>query len=123
LFGGEDAFDKPPPLHESEPALEEREPAQLYEFPSLERLHLFDSDDLLPSGAFLLLSSEGSVHVWLGAAHAQQLAPGEEPQAAAARVAAAAAAGGVPVPAGASVQVELEGAESAAFWSAFEVTC
>ena len=107
----------PPP-----PALEEREPPALYEFPSLERLHLFDSDDLQPGHAFLLLSGEGSVHVWLGAQHTQQLAPGDEPQAAAARVAAAAAAGGVPVPAGACVQVELEGAESAAFWSAFDIS-
>ena len=84
-----------------------------------QRLHLFDSDDLQPSGAFLLLSPDGPVHVWLGANHTQQLAPGDAPEAAAARVAADAAAGGVPVPAGACVQVELEGAESAAFWTAF----
>ena len=80
---------------------------------------MFDSDDLLPSGAFLLLSREGSVHVWLGAQHTQSLAPGDEPHAAAARVAATAAAGGVPVPADAPVLVELAGSESSAFWSNF----
>ena len=68
----------------------------------------------------MLLSAEGSVHVWLGADHAQQLGPGDAPQEAAARVAAAAAAAGVPVPTGATVQVELDGRESAAFWNAFE---
>ncbi len=83
---------------------------------------MFDSDDLLPSGAFLLLSAEGAVHVWLGAAHTRLLAPGDAPQAAAVRVAAAAAAGGVPVPAGAAVHVELEGAESAAFWASFDTS-
>jgi hypothetical protein len=85
-----------------------------------QRLLLFDSDDLQPSGAYVLLSAEGSVHVWLGAEHAQQLGPGDAPQAAAARVAAAAAAAGVPVPTGAPVQLELDGSESAAFWTAFE---
>ena len=73
----------------------------------------------MPNGAFLLLTAEGGVHVWLGAQHTQRLAPGDAPHAAAARVAAAAAAAGVPVPAGAHARVELEGTESPEFWSAF----
>ena len=62
----------------------------------------------------MLLSAQGSVHVWLGAEHAQQLGPGVAPQAAAARVAAAAAAAGVPVPSGAQVPNPIARCDS--FW-------
>jgi len=102
-----------------EPAEEGLLMPALYEFPSLERLHIFDEDDLRSGAAYLLLTPRQGVHVWLGAEFAHRLAPGDGPQAAAARVAAALRASGVALPP-TPPRVQLEGAEEPDFLQHFD---
>ena len=112
-------------LHEwDEPEVDQCR-ASLYEFPSLEHLQMFDSEDLQSGRAFLLLPptppgrAAPQAHVWLGRDFLARLAPGESPQSVALRVAAMLRAAGVPVP-GEAPLVQLEGAENEEFWTHFE---
>jgi hypothetical protein len=51
--------------------------ASLWEFPSLEQLQMYDSDDLQSARAFLMLPRGATqAHVWLGRDFLARLAPG-----------------------------------------------
>jgi hypothetical protein len=89
--------------------------ASLWEFPSLEQLQMYDSDDLQSARAFLMLPRGATqAHVWLGRDFLARLAPGDTTQSIALRVATMLRAAGVPVPGEAPV-IQLEGAETEDF--------
>ena len=102
-------------LHEWDDGEVQQGRASLWEFPSMEQLQMFDSDDLQSGRAFLLLPpGTPHAHVWLGRDFVARLAPGDTAQSIALRVATMLRAAGVPVPGEAPV-IQLEGAETEDF--------
>jgi hypothetical protein len=91
---------------------------ELYEYPAMDRLTMFDGDDLTPDGAFLLVVREDgggtvALYVWLGSEYDGP--HGDEPAAIA-----AVAKQQFELPATVDIHIETEGNESAEFWNFFE---
>lgn len=110
------------PPEEAQDALAEQRDGtrcMLWELPSLERLFVFDFDDLDTSSCFVLLAPGGRLHVWLGTVYTARLAPGDTPQTVAARAVEALRTVGAPLP-DTPPCVELEGQESPSFLEHFD---
>ena len=89
---------------------------RLREYPSLERLGMYDEDDLDTDGVFVLVRPPKTVHVWIGAGGDTG---GEDPDVFGGR-AGEECATRLGFAGGHRVHVEREGGESAEFWDAFE---
>ena len=89
---------------------------RLCEYPSLERLGMYDEDDLDTDGIFVLVRPPKTVHVWIGAGSDTG---GEDPDVFGGR-AGEECATRLGFAGGHRVHVEREGGESAEFWDAFE---
>jgi hypothetical protein len=96
----------------------------LLEYPSLDPIGVYDVDDLEPTGVFILLVAQGggmgsALYVWIGADAGDELELGDKLDVAGGRIGEECVMK-LGVVGGHEVHVEVEGSESADFWTAFE---